>query len=123
MTDFPALPEDLPVPQDDGAADHPPGMAMPAMSLPTSDGRSVDLGSLGRGRAIVYLYPLTGRPGVDLPEGWDSIPGARGCSTEACDFPDHYSDLRAAGAAQVFGLSSQSRSTRLRSSNDSACRS
>ena len=71
------------------------------------DGRSVDLATTGPGRTIIYLYPLTGRPGVDLPEGWDAIPGARGCSTEACDFRDHFADLQAAGAAQVWGLSSQ----------------
>jgi len=67
----------------------------------------VDLGSLGPGRTVVYLYPLSGRPGVDLPEGWDSIPGARGCSTEACDFRDHFANLRGAGAERVYGLSSQ----------------
>ena len=107
MTDYTALPEGLPVPVDDGAADHLPGSTMPALSLPTSDGGVVDLGDLGPGRTILYLYPLTGRPGQDLPEGWDSSPGARGCSTEACDFRDHYVDLQQAGAARVYGLSSQ----------------
>ncbi len=107
MTDFTALPEGLPVPRDDGAADHLPGTPMPALTLTASDGRTVDLAALGAGRTIVYLYPLTGRPGVDLPAGWDEIPGARGCSTEACDFRDHHADLRAAGAEQVWGMSSQ----------------
>ncbi len=65
------------------------------------------LGQLGPGRTVLYVYPLTGRPDVDLPEGWDTIPGARGCTTEACDFRDHHADLLAAGAARVFGLSSQ----------------
>lgn len=106
-TDYTELPADLPVPADDGAADHLPGAAVPALSLAASDGSTVDLASLGDGRTIVYLYPLTGRPGVDLPRGWDAIPGARGCSTEACDFRDHFADLRRAGAAQVYGLSSQ----------------
>jgi peroxiredoxin/DNA-binding transcriptional MerR regulator len=108
MTDYTILPANLPVPQDDGAAAHLPGTAVPALTLPTSDGQSVDLAALGPGRTIIYLYPLTGRPGTDLPEGWDSIPGARGCSTEACDFRDHFNDLRRAGAAKVFGMSSQS---------------
>jgi peroxiredoxin len=107
MTDFNVLPDDLPVPVDDGAADHLPGAAMPALSLPTSDGKSIDVGALGAGRTIIYLYPLTGRPGTDLPQGWDAIPGARGCSTEACDFRDHHADLRTAGATRVFGLSTQ----------------
>jgi peroxiredoxin len=55
----------------------------------------------------VYIYPMTGRPGVDLPEGWDDIPGARGCTPESCAFRNLYADLQAAGAAQVLGLSSQ----------------
>jgi peroxiredoxin len=67
----------------------------------------VNLADPGAARTIIYLYPLTGRPGVDLPPGWDAIPGARGCSTEACDFRDHFVDLQRAGASQVYGLSSQ----------------
>lgn len=107
MSDFTALPEGLPVPHDDGAADHLLGMTVPRLELPTSDGGRVDLGALGDGRTVIYLYPLTGRPGVDLPAGWDAIPGARGCSTEACDFRDHFEELRGAGAVRVHGLSSQ----------------
>jgi len=108
MSDYTSLPDDLPVPADDGAADHLPGLAMPALRLATSDGGDVDLSDLGEGRTVIYLYPMTGRPGVDLPDGWDAIPGARGCSTEACDFRDHLPDLGAAGAARVFGMSGQS---------------
>jgi peroxiredoxin/DNA-binding transcriptional MerR regulator len=107
MTDYTTLPDNLPVPQDDGAADHLPGMNLPPLKLPTSDGKVVDLANLGPGRTIIYLYPLTGRPGTDLPDGWDAIPGARGCSTEACAFRDHFEDLHTAGAARVFGLSTQ----------------
>ncbi len=107
MTDFSVLPDNLPVPHDDGAADHLPGQAMPSLTLTTSDDAAVNLGDLGPGRTVIYLYPLTGRPGTDLPAGWDTIPGARGCSTEACDFRDHFAELRHAGAARVFGLSSQ----------------
>jgi peroxiredoxin len=107
MTDYTTLPEGLPVPADDGAADQLWGAQLPALVLPTSDGGTVTLDALGSGLTVVYLYPLTGRPGVDLPDGWDAIPGARGCSTEACDFRDHFTDLRAAGAERVFGMSSQ----------------
>jgi peroxiredoxin/DNA-binding transcriptional MerR regulator len=106
-TDYTSVPSDLPRPQDDGAADHLAGLPMPSLRLPTSDGGRLDIATLGPGRTIVYLYPLTGRPGVDLPDGWDAIPGARGCSTEACDFRDHFDDLRAAGVDAVHGLSSQ----------------
>lgn len=107
MTDYTTLPEGLPVPEDDGAADHLPGTKMPNLTMPTSEGGTVGLADLGSGRTVIYLYPLTGRPGVDLPEGWDAIPGARGCSTEACDFRDHFDDLRRAGAERVYGCSSQ----------------
>ncbi|MFF6787371.1 redoxin family protein [Streptomyces sp. NPDC012510] len=107
MTDHTSLPDGLPVPEDDGAAGHLPGATMPHLELPGTGGTAIRLGALGTGRTVIYVYPLTGRPGVDMPAGWDSIPGARGCTPEACDFRDHYQDLLAAGADGVFGLSSQ----------------
>lgn len=107
VTDYSILPDGLPVPGDDGAADHLLGMRMPDLELPSSGGSTLNLANLGAGRTILYLYPLTGRPGVDLPAGWDAIPGARGCTTEACDFRDHFEQLRLAGAEHVFGFSSQ----------------
>ena len=102
------LPPGLPVPADDGAADHLPGQPVPALTLPATDGSQVPLAGLGAGRTVIYLYPMTGRPGVDLPEGWDDIPGARGCTPESCGFRDLMADLADAGAGRVFGLSSQS---------------
>ena len=107
MIDPMALPDDLPAPADDGAADHLPGAAMPALALPATDGSAVDLAALPE-RSIVYAYPWTGRPGEDLllPD-WDEIPGARGCTPESCGFRDHHADLLAAGAGAVFGLSTQ----------------
>ena len=107
MTNFGSRPAELPVPDDDGGAGHLPGLALPPLDLPATTGASVSLADLGRTRSVLYVYPMTGRPGVALPEGWDSIPGARGCTPEACAFRDHHTDLAAAGAA-VFGLSSQS---------------
>ena len=101
------LPDNLPVPVDDGAADHLVGLALPNLTFSATDGQKMNLSELGAGRTVVYLYPLTGVPGTDLPEGWDAIPGARGCSTEACDFRDHYTQLRDVGVENVFGLSSQ----------------
>ncbi|ARZ69947.1 hypothetical protein SMD11_4341 [Streptomyces albireticuli] len=101
------LPAGLPVPEDDGAADHLPGLVLPPLELAATDGSTVRLDRLGPGRTVLYLYPLTGRPDVDLPEGWDAIPGARGCTPEACGFRDHHQELLEAGAERVFGLSSQ----------------
>ena len=80
---------------------------MPHLTLSSSDGNTVDLSALPHGRTVIYRYPLTGRPGVDLPAGLDSIPGARGCFTEACNFRDHHQELRDAGAADIYGMSSQ----------------
>ena len=100
------LPEDLPAPQDDGAARHLNGMRLPSIPLVATDGSSVDLSKL-KGRTIVYVYPRTGRPGQALPTGWDAIPGARGCTPQSCGFRDHFADLKALGVAQLYGLSSQ----------------
>jgi peroxiredoxin len=99
------LPADLPVPEDDGAAAHLTGAVMPSITLPATSGEPVDLSRIGP-RAIVYVYPMTGKPGVPLVEGWDQIPGARGCTPESMGFRDHYEDLTGLGA-QVFGLSVQ----------------
>lgn len=107
MTDLTSLPPDLPIPADDGAAAHLVGQPIPHLSVLSTAGRVVALDELGPGRTILYLYPLTGGPDIDLPDGWDTIPGARGCTTEACDFRDHHSDLLDAGATAVFGLSCQ----------------
>lgn len=104
--DHRTIPTWLPVPEDDGAAGHLTGVRVPPLALPATDGTDVRLADLP-GRSVVYVYPMMGRPGVALPAGWDMIPGARGCTAEACSFRDHFSDLQAAGAANVYGLSSQ----------------
>jgi peroxiredoxin len=96
----------LPAPVDDGAARHLPGLAIPEVTLPATDWPDISLASL-TGRTVVYAYPLTGRPGAPLPEGWDDIPGARGCTPQNCAFRDHHAELLAAGADRVFGLSTQ----------------
>ena len=102
------LPDDLPVPEDDGATDHLRGMALPPVALPSTDGDVVRLDAL-EGVSVVFAYPRTGRPGEEPPggeEGWNAIPGARGCTPEACSFRDERARFEAAGA-RVFGLSTQ----------------
>lgn len=100
------LPADLPVPEDDAAAEHLPGTVMPSIALPSTGGGTVDLATAGDPLAIVYVYPMTGTPGVALPEGWDQIPGARGCTPESLGFRARYEALTGLGA-RVYGLSSQ----------------
>ena len=106
-TDPSQLPPGLPAPVDDGAAAHLQGSLVPDVRLRSTNGPPVSLARLGGARAVVYAYPRTGRPGEpELTEDWDLIPGARGCTPEACGFRDHYAELNAAGA-NVFGLSTQ----------------
>ena len=100
------LPADLPVPQDDGAARHLTGMRLPSVSLEATDGSQVDLSKLS-GRTVVYIYPRTGVPGRSMPDGWNDIPGARGCTPQSCGFRDHFTELKRLGVARVFGLSTQ----------------
>ena len=99
------LPPDRPVPEDDGAADHLPGIELPALTFDSSAG-PVDLAELAAGRLVLYVYPRAGRPGVPSLPGWDEIPGARGCTPQSCGFRDHEADLRELGA-RVAGLSAQ----------------
>jgi len=94
------------VPEDDGAARHLTGLKLPTIALTSTDGSEVDLSAL-RGRTVVYAYPRTGRPGQDPPDGWDAIPGARGCTPQSCSFRDHFAELQRVGVAHLFGLSTQ----------------
>jgi peroxiredoxin len=96
----------IPAPADDGAARHLPGMKLPPVALPATDGSQVDLSRLG-GTTVVYAYPRTGQPGVENPDGWDMIPGARGCTPQSCAFRDHFAELKALGVDHLFGLSTQ----------------
>lgn len=107
MPDLTRLPPDLPQPTNDGAAAHLPGLRVPNVTLESTTGSRVRLDSLGSGRTVIYVYPLTARPDQELPTGWDAIPGARGCTPEACGFRDHHQELLRAGVSRVFGLSSQ----------------
>jgi peroxiredoxin len=96
----------IPAPLDDGATRHLSGARMASVPLQATNGDMVDLSTI-RGRVVVYAYPRTGRPGVENPDGWDMIPGARGCTPQSCSFRDHFAELRALGVDHLFGLSVQ----------------
>lgn len=100
------LPKNLPVPIDDGAAAHLKGSQLPNIELISTDGDTINLANL-IGLWVIYIYPMTGRPDVALPVGWNDIPGARGCTPQSCGFRDHYSELMVL-KANVLGISAQS---------------
>jgi peroxiredoxin len=104
--DLHSLPAGLPVPTDDGACRHLPGLEVPAIELPSTDGGTIRLGDAPTRWTVVYAYPRTGVPDRDSPPGWDAIPGARGCTPQNCAFRDHHAELQRLGAT-VYGLSTQ----------------
>jgi peroxiredoxin len=106
MTNLSKLPTDLPIPEDDGSTNHLKGMKLPQISLQATNGKTIHLGDI-KGKLVIYCYPMTGQPNVALPDGWDQIPGARGCTPQSCSFRDHYQELQAL-SAEVVGLSVQS---------------
>lgn len=96
----------IPAPLDDGATCRLAGARMASMPLRATNGDTINLSALP-GRVVVYAYPRTGKPGVENPDGWDMIPGARGCTPQSCSFRDHFAELKALGVEQLFGLSTQ----------------
>ncbi len=105
MTNVYEIPPGLPIPQDDGSTDHLKGLRLPNVSLKATNGTTINFGDIFS-RLVIYCYPMTGQPNVALPDGWDQIPGARGCTPQSCSFRDHYRELQALGAG-VVGLSVQ----------------
>ena len=105
MTDINKLPENLPVPEDDGGSSHLIGSKIASIELRSTNGLIVDLGSI-KGKVVIYCYPMTGRPDVPLPDGWNEIPGARGCTPQSCSYRDHYKEFQELGV-EVYGLSTQ----------------
>lgn len=106
ITDLNTLPDNLPPPEDDGQAANLIGTRLPSVTLQSTTGKLIDVSKL-EGWQVIYCYPLTGRPGINLPESWDMIPGARGCTPQACAFRDHYQELRSMGVG-LTGISVQS---------------
>jgi peroxiredoxin len=103
--DIHTLPDDLPIPEDDGAADHLLDAAVPPVGLPATTGETIAVGALP-GRTVLFCYPRTGRPDEELPPGWNAIPGARGCTPEACGFRDAHAQFIELGV-RVLALSTQ----------------
>jgi peroxiredoxin len=105
--DYSQLPADLPIPEDDGAADHLTGTVLPEIRLPSTRGGSINLAEATQDRLVAYVYPRTGMPGKPLPAGWDDIPGARGCTPQSCAYRDSLAEFSSLGAT-VIGISTQS---------------
>jgi peroxiredoxin len=103
--DIHTIPEGLPVPEDDGAAGHLVGATVPPVALQATSGDTIRLDQL-EGRTVLFCYPRTGRPDEELPPGWNAIPGARGCTPEACGFRDAHRQFEELGA-RVLALSTQ----------------
>jgi len=101
-----SIPLDLPVPLDDGACEHLENMLVPNVSLWSTDDQEINLSGLS-GWNVIFCYPMTGRPGVSIPEGWVKIPGAAGCTPQACSYRDNHTELKRNGIG-VYGISSQS---------------
>ena len=105
MTNVYEIPSNLPIPTDDGSTDHLKGLRLPNVSLAATNGTTINLGEI-KGKLVIYCYPMTGQPNVALRDGWDQIPGARGCTPQSCSFRDHYNELQTLGT-EVLGLSVQ----------------
>ena len=96
----------IPAPADDGKAAHLEGMSLPDVTLPATTGPAVTLSDMD-GLVVFYVYPMTGRPDQDSPDGWDQIPGARGCTPQSCAFRDHFAELQEWGVEALYGVSTQ----------------
>jgi peroxiredoxin len=106
VADAYTLPAGLPVPVDDGAADHLRGTVVPPLVLPATSGASIDLAVLARHPAVLFFYPRTGEAGTPAGPEWDVIPGARGCTPQSCAFRDLHGEFQALGVT-IAGVSTQ----------------
>lgn len=104
-SDLTNLPASLPVPEDDGACNHLPGRALPSITLPSTAGRMVNLAELNV-PTVLFFYPRNAQPHEPIPEEWNLIPGARGCTPHSCGFRDLHHEFKMLGF-QIFGVSTQ----------------
>lgn len=92
--------------KDSEAADHLKNITIPDISLPNQQGNPLRLNRLDTFRIILYFFPMTGRSDRPLPDNWNSIPGAKGCTYETCSFRDNYDALIKLNAIPI-GISTQ----------------
>ena len=100
------LPQWLPEPENDGAADHLLGIELPHVRLRSTSGTLVDIAEVTARPCVLYFYPATVKPGIPIPGEWSEIPGARGCTLQSCGYRDEHAAFRSVGC-RVFGISSQ----------------
>ncbi|KAK4627109.1 hypothetical protein CLAFUW4_05113 [Fulvia fulva] len=100
------FPTDIPAPTDDGACNHLPGLKLPSIPLPSTAGNTVDISTLA-GLTVLFCYPRTGGPNETITEEWNQIPGARGCTPQACSFRDASKEFLTLGVSHIFGASTQ----------------
>ena len=98
---FLKLSDNLPIPKDDGSCNHLTNLSIPSISLPNQDGNLLKLNRLDTFRIVLYCFPMTGRPDRPLPDNWDSIPGARGCTSQTCSFRDNYDKIISLNAIPI----------------------
>jgi len=78
----------------------------PNISLPNQEGNLLRLHRLDTFRIVFYFYPMTGRPDKPLPENWNNIPEAKGCTLQTCFFRDNYDKIISLNALPI-GISTQ----------------
>lgn len=100
------LPDNLPIPADDGACNHLEEMILPSLFLKATNGRKLDIFEISKQKTVLYFYPCTGLPGKEPPEGWSEIPGARGCTPQSCNFRDAHNEFKKLNT-KVYGISTQ----------------
>ena len=96
----------IPAPKEDEDLSHLLKYKIKSVLLKSTNNQSVDLSKI-KGLSIIYIYPMTGQPNKPLPENWDNIPGARGCTPQSCSFRDNFSILKNLNVNNIFGLSTQ----------------
>ncbi len=95
------------IPENEGDVNTLKNKNFPNISLPNQDGNLLNLYRLDTFRMVLYFYPMTGRPDRPLPDNWNNIPGAKGCTIQTCSFRDNYDDIINLNAVPI-GISSQS---------------